>query len=254
MAKREPVQIEEDDDPSAPFWMTTFSDMATLLLTFFIMIVSMSTVEVEKFKEALSYFQGNTSFFSESSVTPPVTVRITAAKPSGGEEREIEKAIRYEAVLEMLEMKGLQDKVQVNMTDEGLHVIIMDSLMFTSGSAILLPTSREVLRGLAGILSDAAKSIVVEGHTDDRPIATDAFPTNWELSAARAMSVVRFLLEQSSALDPSEYVGLGHGHHRPVDTNDTYSGRARNRRVEILFSWEQWNNSISPPTMKSMGT
>jgi chemotaxis protein MotB len=245
---------EEDDDPSAPFWMTTFSDMATLLLTFFIMIVSMSTVEIEKFKEAMSYFQGSTSVLQQASVTPPIREQIVSSQPSGGETQEVEQANRYESVLEYLEQQGLQDKVQVNMTEEGLHVVIVDSLMFTSGSAELLPQSRSILGQLAALLTDAAKAIIVEGHTDDQPIATAAFPSNWELSSARAMSVVRFLLEQSSALDPSEYIGRGHGEYRPVDTNLTSSGRARNRRVEILFSWQQWQNSISPQMTTSMGT
>jgi chemotaxis protein MotB len=239
---------EEDDDPSAPFWMTTFSDMATLLLTFFIMIVSMSSVEVEKFKEAISYFQGRTSFLSHDAVLPPTQQQIVAVESAGGQElTDRENAQRFEALLDYLESEGLEDKVQVNLTEKGLHVVIVDSIMFASGEAELLPQSKEILVQVAGVLKETAKAVVVEGHTDDRPISTTRFPTNWELSGSRAFSVVRFLQGQPSTLDPSGYVGIGHGQYRPVESNDTAAGRAKNRRVEILFSWEPWQNSNNPP-------
>jgi chemotaxis protein MotB len=229
--------------------MTTFSDMATLLLTFFIMIVSMSTVEVEKFKEALSYFQGRTSFLQQDAMIPPTQKQIVAVKASAGENVEaIEHAERFEALLEYLEREGLEDKVQVNLTEEGLAVVIVDSIMFASGRAELLPQSKDVLLHLADVLRQSAKAVVVEGHTDDRPIATNRYPTNWELSGARAFSVVRFLLGYPSALDPSGYVGIGHGEYSPVETNSTAAGRSKNRRVEILFSWESWKKSKSPPS------
>lgn len=237
----------EDDDPSAPFWMTTFSDMATLLLTFFIMIVSMSSVEVEKFKEAISYFPGRTSFMQEDAVLPPVTPQVMVDLPADGEEpTQMVNAERFEDLLEYLEAEGLQDKVEVNLTEQGLHVVIVDSIMFASGEANLLSKSRDVLTQVARVLGESAKSVVVEGHTDDRPIATSRFPTNWELSGARAFSVVRFLLGQPSTLDPSGYVGIGYGEFRPVESNASAAGRAKNRRVEILFSWEPWQNSSNP--------
>jgi chemotaxis protein MotB len=242
---------EEDDDPSAPFWMTTFSDMATLLLTFFIMIVSMSTVEVEKFKEAISYFPGRTSFLSQDAVRPPTQQQIVAVASAGGQDiTDLLNAERFEQLMEYLEAEGLEDMVQVNLTEKGLHVVIVDSLMFVSGQANLLPKSMEILVLIAGVLRESARSVIVEGHTDDRPIATSRYPTNWELSGARAFSVVRFLLGLPSTLDPSGYVGIGYGEFRPVKPNETAAGRAKNRRVEILFSWEPWQNSNSPPEKK----
>lgn len=232
--------------------MTTFSDMATLLLTFFIMIVSMSTVEVEKFKEALSYFQGRTSFLLEDAVLPPVTQQVIAKESAGADNPEQrDHAERFEQLLQYLEESGLEDKVRVNLTEEGLHVVIVDSIMFASGRAELLPEALDVLDRVAGVLAQSAQAVVVEGHTDDRPIATNRYPTNWELSGARAFSVVRFLLGQPSALSPSAYVGIGHGEFLPVESNETAAGRAKNRRVEILFSWEPWQSSSSPPTEMS---
>ncbi len=216
--------------PTAPFWMTTFSDMVTLLLTFFVLIVSMSEVKVQKFQEALSYFQGQRSVLEFPSMTPPVV-----SQPDQKEEL-VDQAERFEALMAYLEANQLQDKVQVALTERGLHVTIVDSVAFASGSAVLLESAKEILRLIAGVLGSNVSSVEVEGHTDDRPISTSAFPSNWELSAARAASVVRFFLDQDSALDPAYYSAVGRGEFHPVFSNDTPDGRARNRRVEILFA------------------
>ena len=233
----------EDDEPTAPFWMTTFSDMVTLLLTFFVLIVAMSEVEVKKFKEALSYFQGRPSMLTHDAVTPPMREQQVTTF------RSREQAERYEELMRRLQEQGLQGKVQVNMTDKGVHVVITDSVMFNSGEAKLIEPSRTVLRMISGLLAGAVASVIVEGHTDDRPIRTSVYPSNWELSAARASSVVRFLLEQEGALDPSNYIAVGHGEHRPLDVRPTPEGRARNRRVEMLFSWESWPKQTPPLSM-----
>lgn len=229
------IPDDEDDEPTAPFWMTTFSDMVTLLLTFFVLIVSMSEVEVKKFKEALSSFQGRQSFLMHDAVIPPVRNQQRTA------EEKREQSQRYEELLSYLEESELQGKVEVNMTEEGMHVIITDSVMFRSGNAQLLDSSREVLSRIAGVITKV-ESVIVEGHTDDQPIATAQFPSNWELSSARAASVVRFLLSQETGLPPERYQAVGYGEHRPITTNETAAGRAQNRRVEILFSWEPWQN------------
>ena len=218
--------------------MVTFSDMVTLLLTFFVMIVAMSEVEVKKFKEALSYFQGRTSVLSHDAVTPAMNQQLMTISQSK------EQAERYEELLEYLEESELTDKVQAQLTANGLHLTVSDSVMFHSGQSELIEPARTVLRYVAGLLDDRIASVVVEGHTDDRPIRTARYPSNWELSAARAASVVRFMLSLTDVPDPSHYVAIGHGEHHPIDTNTTTAGRARNRRVEIFLSWQPWMNAI----------
>lgn len=220
---------DEDDLPTAPFWLTTYSDMVTLLLTFFVLIVSMSEVEVKKFQEALSYFHGHKSVLAFESMVPPVYPREQQ------EQILKEAAQRYDELLAFLQSSGLADKVEVELTERGLHVTITDSVVFASGSAVLLASSREVLAKISGVMGEAVASVEVEGHTDNLPIGTSVFPSNWELSAARAASVVRFFLEQENALDPGHYSAIGRGEFHPVASNDTAAGRSRNRRVEILF-------------------
>ncbi|MEP0548554.1 MAG: flagellar motor protein MotB [Rhodothermales bacterium] len=225
--------LEEDDEPTAPFWMATFSDMMTLLLTFFVMLVAMSEVEVKKFEEALSYFQGGTGMLTYESVTP------TLRRHSSVEYSQREHAMRFEEVERYLQEQGLTDMVEVNLTETGLSVSVTDSVMFRSGAAELIEPSQHLLVTLTELLGGAVAAVRVEGHTDDRPIQTARYPSNWELSTARAASVVRFLLETPDALSPDRYTALGHGEHRPIASNETGEGRARNRRVDIFFEWIQ---------------
>ncbi len=220
---------EGNDLPTAPFWMATFSDMMTLLLVLFVLIVSMSKVEVEKFKEAISYFQGRTGVLQNNAA-------LQQPQPfqSPMQERRIEALTSY------LEEKGLEDKVRVEVTEEGVRTVITDSVMFESGRAELIEPASTVLSLLAGVIDADVQAVAVEGHTDSRPIQTSKYPSNWELSAARASSVVRFLQTQEDVLDPGQYAAIGYGEHRPVAPNQTADGRAQNRRVEILFSWKSW--------------
>ncbi len=243
---KRPQEEEDDGEPSAPFWMTTFSDMATLLLTFFVMIVAMSEVEVKKFKEALSFFQGRTGMLQSETFVPSIKSQVITQRLTK------EQLQKYEELIQYLQEHNLEGKVQVNLTDRGLHLIITDSIMFRSGEAEIIEPSRTILRILAGIIDDRIESVVVEGHTDNRPIHTARYPSNWELSAARAAAVVRFLLEQTDALPPSRYLAVGYGEYHPRDTNETPEGRARNRRVEILFNWEPWPNEHNNPYLKRL--
>lgn len=228
----------ETERPTAPFWLVTFSDMVTLLLTFFVMIVSMSEVEVKKFKEALSYFQGRTSVLTHDAVTPAMNQQLMTIAQSK------DQAERYEELLEFLEENDLEEKVEVQLTPNGLHLTIADSVMFNSGEAVLIEPSRTVLRFIVGLLDDRIKAVIIEGHTDDRPIRTHRYPSNWELSSARAASVVRFMLDIKDIPDASRYVAIGYGEQRPLGLNAIAAGRSRNRRVEIFLSWIPWQNAI----------
>mgnify|MGYP006422866505 CR=1 FL=1 len=237
MSKRD----DEPEQPTAPFWMATFSDMMTLLLVMFVMIVSMSEVEVKKFREALSYFQGGSGILEQTSLTP--SVPKIQRRPFDSREQ----ARKYQELIQYLKEQGLEDKVQVELSPEGIRTTITDSVMFRTGRAELIEPARTILSMLAGVMDRNIKAVAVEGHTDSLPIRTNRFPSNWELSSARASSVVRFLQKQEDVLDPGRYVTLGYGEHRPVAPNETVGGRAKNRRVEILFRWTSWPTKSTPP-------
>ena len=241
-----PNMQEEDDEPTAPFWMSTFSDMATLLLTFFVLLVAMSEVKTQKFEEALSHFPGRTSLLQSEAV-----MQARQASPNREQATAAEAAERYDELMAHLEENDLLDKVEVNLVENGIHMVITDSVMFASGQALLLPTSQEILAVIVRVLDDAVQSVVVEGHTDNQPIRTSQFPSNWELSSARAAAVVRFFIQQGLSLDPERYLAVGYGEYHPVTSNATPGGRAANRRVEILFSWEPWQNNSNPYLMRT---
>lgn len=218
---------QEEEEPTAPFWMATYGDMVTLLLTFFVMLVAMSEVEVKKFEEAMSYFTGQRGVMASEGMMPGIMGVV-------GSEETREQAERFENLQEYVQSEGLDGAVDVELTDRGIRVTFVDSIAFASGSAELAGPAQAVLTRVAGA-ARAAAAVDVEGHTDDQPIATALYPSNWELSSARAASVVRFLLAQPGALPPDRYTAVGYGEHRPRISNATAGGRTRNRRIAVLL-------------------
>ncbi len=231
MAKKGPPEVEE---PSAPFWLTTFSDMVTLLMVFFILILSFSTIELEKFKGAMSSMKGALGIMPEMGSSVPshkldfnerlTTRRTDITKKAEELETEIVK-------------RNLTDKVQVEITDGGVHIRLGSKLLFTSGSAKIKPSAFPILKEIAGMIEGENTEVYVEGHTDNVPIHTRKYPSNWELSTARAMSVVRYF-HQAEGINAAQLAAVGHGEYRPLLPNTTPQNRAKNRRVEIFIKWE----------------
>ena len=149
-----------------------------------------------------------------------------------GEIREMSST--YLNLVEALEAELERGEIQIQALRGGLQVSASDQILFDSGLAEIKPGGEPVLEAVAEqIRGLSGYSIRVEGHTDDRPISTAQYPSNWELSAARAVQIVRFL--ESSGVDASTLSAVGYGPHQPVATNDTVANRARNRRIEIFL-------------------
>ena len=142
----------------------------------------------------------------------------------------------YEGLLEGLQQEVEEGRITIRRLKGKLSVQVLDEILFDSGSAEIKPEGQEVLRRVGRVLKQQKdKGIVIEGHTDNVPISgalAERFPTNWELSTARATSVVRFL-EEEVGIEPERLSAVGYGPYRPVASNDTPEGRARNRRIEI---------------------
>ena len=223
----DPLALPEEEEPTSPFWMATFSDMMTLLLTFFVMLVAMSSVEVKKFEEALSYFTGRRGIMEQEGMMPGIM-------GVAGQSDARTQAKQFEDIARDIQEKGLGEGVEIDLTDKGIRVTFVDSIAFASGSVELTAPARAVLERAAELASTVA-AVEAEGHSDNVPIATAAYPSNWELSAARAAAVVRFLAVQPDSLAPQHYSATGYGEFQPRDTNDTPEGRARNRRITVLF-------------------
>ncbi len=140
-----------------------------------------------------------------------------------------------DAFVKAIKAEGMEQKVRVLETGKGVVIRFRDDVLFESGSAELRPEAAPVIRRIADVLrSLEAYQLLVEGYADTQPISTARFPSNWELSAARALSVVRAFI--ATGVRPEDLAAIGYGEYHPVASNDTPAGRAENRRVEIVVS------------------
>ena len=211
-------------------WLLTYADMITLMLALFIILFAMSTisrVKVQQFAKLVS-----AGFDNTWSVNQP---------PNGGTngQQSFNASANIPAIQRELqqyvEQHKLQNQVQVRMDRRGLVITLLsDKSFYSSGSAELRPQTMQVLDAVNGFLKTMPNFIRVEGNTDNVPIHTAQFPTNWELSAARAIGVARYLVEHDG-LDPTRVSAAGYGEFRPRRPNDTDADRQENRRVDIVL-------------------
>lgn len=224
----------EEGHENAERWLLTYADMITLLMAFFIMMYSMSVMNLEKFHEAAisirSGFGGalkggqHLLTYTNDSNKTDVYQKSTKDAVHKAEQELVSNAIE----------NNLGDQMTVSRETRGLVVsICIDGLLFPRGSAVLSPKANILLRPIAKILRTVPTEIMVEGHTCPRPIATAVFPSNWELSAARASSVVRFL--QANGVSPKHLRAVGYADTKPRVPNTTEKNRAWNRRVNIVI-------------------
>ncbi|KAA3617616.1 MAG: flagellar motor protein MotB [Calditrichaeota bacterium] len=227
--QKEKPELEE---PTAPFWMTTYGDMVTLLMVFFILILSFSTIQLEKFKGAMSSMKGALGVLPENI--------STYKKQQDPNYEDFESKKRQELidtmndVEEILEKMGLAEMVDLEFTGEGVMVRMGDDLLFDSGKARIKNQATPVMDIVVQAFKGKFKDIYVEGHTDNIPIKSLKYPSNWELSAARSMSVIKYL-NKKGKIPPTKLTAVGHGEHRPLVDNNTRGNRAKNRRVEMFF-------------------
>lgn len=235
-------------EEGAPAWTTTFGDLMSLLLTFFILLYSMSELKMERFllaSESLSQALSGAALEAPQDPTGAVPGRDGPESPEaeapGITAQEEEALSETEAILEeiarrlreFIEGNRLEQVLSVEESGEGVHLRISTAL-FPPGSAVMDPDSRWIVTYLGEITASLNARAVVSGHTDDTPIGTAQFPSNWELSAARAAGVARELAANGHAVDLLRVESWGE--HRPIADNATPEGRAQNRRVELLFS------------------
>jgi chemotaxis protein MotB len=231
---------EEEVEEGAPAWMATFADMSTLLLTFFVLLLSFANMDAKKFREMLGSVQD--AFGVQKETFGDYMARSTQAiefslqtQDGAGSENQEQQAPSMEQVMSIIEavFQDLDAAAEVFLDDEGVTVRVEGRLMFTSGSAELKPGAAQVLDRVAALLQKYTFDLYILGHTDSVPIETANFPSNWELSSARAAAALRYLVDRDA--DPRRLVAVGFSDSRPIVENNTPEGRARNRRVEFLF-------------------
>ncbi len=247
--------LEDDspppEEPGAPAWMATFSDMATLLLTFFILLLSFANLDIENFRVALGsvkeafgvQLKVNGDF--EALSTSPVELSDKESQPEiqpamSGASRQLEQVKRF------IQMKGLHQKIEVVASPRGIVLRIKDVVLFDTGSDELRPGAEPILAAISELFASFDGQMVIEGHTDNVPINSFRFPSNWELSTARSTAVLRRLMRDRPEHAAGRLHVAGYADSRPLGANDTAEGRSRNRRVEFLFETQTPLTDVRP--------
>lgn len=220
-------------------WLATYADTVTLLLTFFVLLYSLSTIDSQKFQQIAvamqSAFSGKADRsileFNSSSGDVPIVGKpqLTVEDAQENENLEI-----LEDVLTYIKENDLENDVQIYEDEKGLNIQMKDSVLFDTGKAELRPESKAVLDKVSDLIAKVDNKIIIEGHTDNVPINTPTMPNNWHLSSERALSVLDYFLENKKILNPQRLSPQGCGEYRPIAKNDTDEGRAKNRRVNII--------------------
>jgi chemotaxis protein MotB len=252
-------------------WLLTYADMITLLMALFMVLFSISSVNISKIqalqKSLKAAFspdnilpggkdiaqQGSTASAHQATatrevssivpLTPHAASSLESSARAAGASASVSQAEAEQSSFEHLKHQldayaashGFAKDVNTSVQARGLVIrVLTDRLLFASGSATLIPAAYPLLSEIAGLVNvDSTHPVAVEGNTDDVPIHGGSFPSNWELSTARASMVVRFLIDRG--VYPTRLSASGYADLRPIDSNSSAAGRARNRRVEIVL-------------------
>lgn len=245
-----------------PGWMGTYGDLVTLLLCFFVLLYAFSTTDSQKFKNLIMSFKGTFGVMKGGkTISPDALLSSARVEYKGSEYRYQYIAKKVEAELEKYagdetirksdvsdeqtadsqeeQKKELQDQIDqeqtdVKITERGIEISLGDKVLFDLAKANLKPGASDILDIVLNNIKDIENNVVIEGHTDNWPINNREFPSNWELSAARATTVLRYFVDKETRI--RDRVSLaGFADTRPITENDTSAGRQKNRRVVIII-------------------
>ena len=208
--------------------------MMSLLCTFFILLLSFSRIEIVQFRRFLGSLQGANGVLGEMDGSS--AVQRDVANPGDAN-------VSSQIIRELIEGMDADDDDEsdksdfsIEQTDDGWKIKISDPVMFQAATDILKPEARPVLDKIGGLLQAARCDVRIEGHTDNSPISTPQYPSNWELSSARAMTVLMYFVDKNYVV-PRRIEAVGKGPYFPIASNETPEGRMANRRVEIYMTY-----------------
>jgi chemotaxis protein MotB len=247
--KQEEAEVENSER-----WTLTYLDMITLLFVLFVVLYSMANVNMTKFKAlatsmSMAFGTGGKNMINSNSGGG--TGMTNTSFISVRENNEFKSMVKL--VKEYASKQGISKKLDAKITERGLVVNLADSLLFQSGSADLSAKAQEILDRLADIIFATKKQIRVEGHTDNMPIHTARYQSNWQLSTDRATNVIIYWISKY----PSQAANLsaaGYGEFKPIASNDTPEGRTLNRRVDLVILRESASHAEVPETSPAAGT
>ena len=231
--------LAEYEDDSGGSWIVTYADLITLMLTFFILLYSMSSLELERFKYVMHSIQGSLG------TTPVMTLDETATDTLFTDHEQIlagtsevlanqRRKDMLKEIQDFIEQAGLKENIEVTLFQSKIVIRIKDRFFFESGESAMNHAAVPILDKIVDIFVAYPEfSIDIAGHTDDRPISTPEFPSNWELSTIRATSVLRILI--NDGIDPKRLTATGYADVMPLVENDSPENRSKNRRVEFIL-------------------
>ena len=233
-------------------WLLTYADLITLLMIFFIILFAMSEIDVQKFSAMAGSL--NVAMGGSEHILPGVGPSAVQSMPMPIREvqqaqEEAEKLKELQKQLEsLIEKNNLSGQISVTIEERGLVVSFYDPVLFPLGSAQLTPNAKDITHKVGQILLQSDNYIRIEGHTDDIPINTVMYPSNWELSVARATSVVQELIK-NLAFPPARLAATGYGQYRPRVSNDSMVHKQMNRRVDMVVVRSKYEQA-EPTTWK----
>lgn len=236
-------EMESADEPAegAPEWMVTYGDMVTLLLCFFVLLFSMSSVEKDKYEAIAASLKSaiGTENVPMAGTSAGLKMKDSDAKSKQNAVDELGGMVQKEAqkidseVKEFIFANKLGGQVKTKVDEKGYVITISDIILFQPGKAVIEGSATELLKKINDLLQRFPYNVRVEGHTDNTPIKNPIYPSNWELSSGRACEVVRFFIDHG--IPPERLSAEGFSEFRPVADNNNAEGRSSNRRVEIIF-------------------
>lgn len=238
MAKKRKKHKSEDHMDES--WLIPYADILTLLLALFIVLFSMSTVDQQKLEQMSAVFSqvfdgGQGLMDHLSPIDVPISSDDSEQKSSAYMEDQQALSEIQDSVDEYIAVNALEKQFATKLTEEGLLVTIRDSILFDMGQAEVKPAYRQITEDIAELLVfDPPRNVVITGHTDNIPISSSKFSSNWELSVMRSVNFLKILVNNNT-IDPLYFSAKGYGEFKPVASNDTAEGRAKNRRVEVLI-------------------
>jgi chemotaxis protein MotB len=239
------LSFKKSEKKGAPPWLVTMGDMSNLLMCFFIVLMGeeVTTIGKEDFSMILSSFKGNVGIMEGGKSTSKGRIADMGQNmlnlPSSERKKAYDRS--FKKAKEILKPELLARTVRMREDERGLVITLASDSFFEQGRAVILKDTRTVLRKIATIFKDIPNFVRIEGHTDTVPVKPEvgrAYDSNWELSAARAVNVLRFFADDED-IPQKRLSAVAFGQFRPVDTNNTPEGRAYNRRVDIIILKER---------------
>lgn len=241
MRKKNRINTEAESQTGAG-WLTTFNDLVTLLMVFFVLLFSTSTIDINKMENFKYLLQRGLGVLKEGKMTS-VELKESHSNfviediPDLSEEN-VESVLTPDLIEDAIKTLNSERGIKAVYTKKGVYITLDNSILFKNGVADINAECLPLLDKITTMIGKISNPVRVEGHTDNLPVHSRKFPSNWELSIARAVNVVKYFVEARKIL-PERLSAVGYGESKPIYPNDTSDNRVKNRRVEIILTMEE---------------